>query len=163
MTIQEFFRIAPLVFLVLLCASPSWAQAAAEYGATTSTTAATASKAKPVTLSPLPQDQGQSLHLPVREGPPPEIISRHALEERAGKDAGRLLLRSQPKGAKIWIDGQFVGTAPLLLILAPGSYQVEMRGDRLEHSQRRVGLLPGEAQNILFSLVERYPTRIRVR
>ncbi len=57
----------------------------------------------------------------------------------------------------------FVGHAPLLLIVAPGKYQVELRGQRMEYGARTVDLLPGETRTISLTLSARYPTHASVR
>ncbi len=86
-----------------------------------------------------------------------------ALEERAGRDAGKLLLRSVPSPARAWVDGVFVGNTPLLLILAPGKYQVEVSGQRLESAQQTVDLLPRETRDIALQMAVRYPTTVSIR
>lgn len=89
--------------------------------------------------------------------------NRKALEQRAGKDAGKLLLRSSPGEALIYIDGTPVGRAPLLLIVPPGKYKVEMRGPREAFAERIVGLLPNETQQVALTLLLRYPAKISVQ
>jgi hypothetical protein len=56
----------------------------------------------------------------------------------------------------------FVGRTPLLLIVPPGKYKVEMRGKREEVGERLVGLLPNETQDLALTLASRYPARISV-
>jgi len=98
-----------------------------------------------------------------REGPPPEETNRKALEQRAGKDAAKLVLRSVPSEALIYIDGKFVGSTPLMLIVPPGKYKVEMRGQRDGFGERLVGLLPNETQQLALTLELRYPAKVTVR
>ncbi len=143
-----------------------WAQAAAEYSAVTSNAGVEANRAKnaaPV-FPPLPSQDGNKLtHLPLRNSPPPEVVNRRAFEERAGKDAAKLLLRSLPTGAQVWIDGTFVGNAPMLLLLEPGKYVVEMRGARLEYASQSVDLLPHETREAVLRLATKYPAQVRLR
>jgi hypothetical protein len=96
---------------------------------------------------------------------PDEVYAtnRKALEQRAGKDAAKLLLRSAPSEALIYIDGTPVGRAPLLLIVPPGKYKVEMRGPREGSAERLLGLLPNETQQVALTLVLKYPGKISVR
>jgi len=89
--------------------------------------------------------------------------NRKALEQRAGKDAAKLMLRSVPSEALIYIDGKSVGRTPLLLIVPPGKYKVEMRGQREGFGERLIGLLPNETQELALTLVLRYPARISVQ
>jgi hypothetical protein len=96
-------------------------------------------------------------------GPPADVMNRKALEQRAGKDAAKLVLRSVPGEALIYIDGMYVGRTPLLLIVPPGKYKLEMHGQRDGFGERSVGLLPNETQQVALTLAMRYPARISVR
>ena len=89
--------------------------------------------------------------------------NRRALEQRAGKDAAKLILRSVPNEALVYIDGKPVGRTPLLLIVPPGKYKVEMRGQREGFGERLIGLLPNETQQLALTLVLRYPAKISLR
>jgi hypothetical protein len=95
-------------------------------------------------------------------GPPAQETNRKTLEAKAGKDAGKLLLRATPVEAQIWIDGKIVGKTPLLLVLAPGKYQVEMRGSRGQTGSRSVDLLPRETRELAVKLDQLYPGRVTV-
>ncbi len=124
---------------------------------------AAASQPKPgvwTTPASVTQDPNKSQHLAAPVGPPPEVINREALEQHAGKNACKLLLRSVPSAAQVFVDGAFVGDSPLLLIVAPGKYQIEMKGRRLEMAERAVDLLPRETREVALSLTTRYPTRV---
>jgi PEGA domain len=152
------------LFLSVTC-SVSRAQAVVEAAGATSVSATAAAGASQLGFSApaLPESKNKSPHLAVQSGPPPEVANRQALEQRAGKDAGKLLLRSVPSAAQVWIDGAFVGNTPMLLILAPGKYQVEVRGHRSERATRSVDLLPHETREVALTLAVRYPTRVTVR
>ncbi len=140
------------------------AQVVAEHAATTSVSGAVSSQANVVVWPPktLPENQGASPHLRAPSGPPPEVRNRQALEQQAGKDACKLLLRSTPTAAQVWIDGAFVGNTPMLILVPPGKYQIHMRGPRLESSKQVVALLPRETQEIVLTLAVRYPLRVTV-
>ena len=73
------------------------------------------------------------------------------------------MLRSVPAGAQIWINDMFVGNAPMLLIVAPGKYKIDARGQRSEHLQSSVDLLPHETRKVVLTLTPRYPMRVSVR
>ncbi len=161
--IGRSIRLVVLVslFLPFTC-SPARGQAAAEAAGATSVSATTASGAKQLQFpssTPPQATKDKSPHLTVSPGPSPDVANRQALEQRAGHDAGKLLLRSVPTGAQVWIDGALVGSTPMLLILAPGKYRVEARGQRLDHAERTVGLLPHETMELSLPLMARYPTR----
>ena len=173
------------MLLALLAGRPAHAQAAAQSAtgaaaasapaasaaAATSTAAAgvTATtdekKSGPVTLATpvAPSGTGSSPHLIAHSGPPAEEVNRKELEDHAGRDAGKLLLRSTPAGAQIFINGAIVGHTPLLLMVAPGKYTVEMRGGRDDVAQRIVGLMANETQEISLKLSSHYPASISTK
>lgn len=93
------------------------------------------------------------------------VANQRALEQRAGKDAAKLTLKSVPAKASVRIDGKTVGQTPLLLTLAPGAYKVEMEGPRMEFGKQQVELRPQETREVklLLSRAPRYPTHIRLQ
>ncbi len=166
---MRFYRcmqLLPLLFLFLCvrCGSAK-AQSTVEAAGATSASAAAATKAKTLGWPSitLPEGKGKSPHLAASSGPPSDVANRRALETQAGQNAGKLLLRSVPSTAQVWIDGAFVGNSPMLLLLAPGKYRVELRGQRMEYAVRVVDLLPRETREITLTLAVRYPTRASVR
>jgi hypothetical protein len=102
-------------------------------------------------------------YLPARSGEPVDAANRKELERQAGRDAGKLLLRSGSAEATAWINGKVVGNTPLLLLLAPGQYRVELRGSRSEFAQGTVDLLPNETRELVMELEQRYPSQVRLR
>ena len=102
-------------------------------------------------------------HLPASNGEPVEVKNRRELEQKAGKEAAKLLLRSGPTNASIWINGKRIGDTPLLLLLAPDRYLIELRGSRLEFAQQRVSLLPNETREVMMTLRQRYPSQVNLR
>ncbi len=156
-----------LLLSLLLCLAPGFAsgQALAEAAGATSVsaTAAGAAKAPSFPSDATAGDKNKSTHLLAPAVQRPEVANRQALEGNAGNHPGKLLLRSVPNGAQVWVNGMFVGHAPLLLIVAPGKYQVELRGQRMEYGARTVDLLPGETRTVSLTLSVRYPTHASVR
>jgi hypothetical protein len=152
---------------LLLCLAPGFAsgQAVVEAAGATSAsaTAGSAAKTPPFPSDTTLEDKSKSPHLLASTVQRPEIANRQTLEQNAGKHPGKLLLRSIPSGAQVWVNGMFVGHAPLLLIVAPGKYQVELRGQRMEHAVHTVDLLPDENRIVSLTLSSRYPTRASVR
>ncbi|MFZ3331396.1 MAG: PEGA domain-containing protein [Candidatus Acidiferrales bacterium] len=147
----------------------SHAQSTAEYaGATSAVSAAAASQPNLPTPTRLTTpandatDPNKPQHIASPSGPPPEVVNRKALEQRAGKNPCKLVLRSTPSAAQVFVDGAFVGESPLLLMVPPGKYQIEMRGHRMEFGQSAVDLLPRETREVALSLTTRYPTRVTV-
>jgi hypothetical protein len=150
------------------------AQTAAESAVTASSSrmAAQAGKAPTFSLgSPTKQSaphpssakQTSSPHLLERSGPPPDEVNRKVFEENAGEEGGKLLLRSVPIGADIFINDLLVGRTPLLMGIAPGPYRIEMRGARDESGHANVGVLPKETRTVAIDLKQRYPSGITIR
>ena len=110
-----------------------------------------------------PQTPSKSPHIADSGAPPADEVNRKALEERAGTDGGKLLLRSVPNGAQVFLDGAFVGRTPLLLIVPPGKYKIQMRGQREASSERTVGVAAKETQEIALTLAPRYPEHVSAR
>ena len=92
-----------------------------------------------------------------------EAANRKALEVQAGKNAAKLMLRSVPDEASVRIGGKPVGRTPLLLIVQPGVYVVEMEGGtRVGYGRQQVDLLPREAREVVLSLQPRYPAYLHL-
>jgi PEGA domain len=104
---------------------------------------------------------GDNLVAPV--GPPPDEANRNRLEQHAGRQAGKLLLRSVPSGAEIFVNHLFVGHTPLLMFVAPGKYDIDMRGPREDSGHRTVGVVPKETQSVVIDLNQRYPSSVSIR
>ena len=169
-----FLRLTALLLfaLVLSCVAAN-CQAIAETAGATSVSATTAVNGiKPLPFPNMPttsasmstpSSQGSSPHLIASSGPPAEVKNRQALEQKAGTNAGKLLLRSVPTGANVWIDSAYVGKTPMLLILAPGKYHVQLRDQRQDYAEGNVDLLPRETREFVPALTVRYPIRATVR
>ena len=166
-------QFAAAVCLSACCAS---AQALGEYGGAVATAGGSAASLGKVLPARLPigsltsslentrtqVEQTPSAHLPLREAEDVVGGNRRALEAKAGKDAAKVMLRSEPDGAWVMINGKGVGKTPLLLVLAPGVYRVEMNITQREPSQRQIDLLPKEKREVLLTLPARYPNRLEV-
>jgi hypothetical protein len=162
-----------LALLIFLSARPAAAQAAAEYGnAVAGASANLTGLTKKIDSAVSPDKKPASTLLPDKKSesaaPTGEALvatNRRALEQRAGKDAAKLTLKSMPAKALVRIDGKTVGQTPLLLTLAPGTYKVEMEGLRMEFGKQQVDLRPQETREVelLLSRAPRYPTHIRLQ
>jgi PEGA domain len=102
-----------------------------------------------------------SQHLIASGAPPAQETNVRDFQARAGKDAGKVLLRSAPAASQIWVNGKIVGKTPLLLVLAPGKYHVEMRGARGETATGTIDLLPRETREVQLKLQSLYPARVK--
>ena len=153
----------PVVAVASLCVLSSTnasAQAVAEAAGATSVSGAVTAGAKPaVPKFPVAAANGMQ-HLIASAGPPPQETNVREFQAQAGKDAGKVLLRATPTQAQIWVNGKIVGKTPLLLVLAPGKYEVEMRGARGETGKSTVALLPHETRELALQLHSLYPARV---
>jgi hypothetical protein len=140
-------------------------QAASETSAASSVAGASSSDAKSVALPATPTEghMNGSAHLNASSSPTTASLNRRILERQAGRDAAKLMLRSEPTGAYGWIDGLFIGKTPVLLMLAPGKHRMEIHGPRQKFASSVLELVPGETRDVAMKLTVRYPTNVIVR
>lgn len=167
---RSFFNFLPQIFLLAVVAficgpQSAKAQAIAEAaGATAVSGATTAAVSKTITFPGSGgAAAGTSPHLQASSGPAPQVVNRRDLEAHAGANASKLLIRSTPSVSQVWINDKFVGSTPMLLVLAPGKYRVSFRGPRMETGLQSVDLLPRETRELALSLAIHYPNRFTVR
>jgi hypothetical protein len=171
----RFSQVLVAGFLCGALAPSLLAQAAAEAAGTTAVSSSVTAGAKPMNMPKIPN---AGTPAPPANSPgtaSPHIVAssnanaqavesnRRALESKAGADAARLLVRSYPSQAQVWIDDKPVGTTPLLLIVPAGKYKIELRGTREEIAKQEVALLPKETREVAVKLQLRYPTRVTSR
>jgi hypothetical protein len=152
-----------LFVLVSISSQLARAQAIVEAAGATTNSGTAASSVKSAKAPSIDTAKATSSHLVAPAGPPADEANRKALEDQAGADAGKLMLHSVPSGAQIFINGLFVGRTPLLLVVPPGKYKLEMRGQRQDYGKRNIGLLPHETQDIIVTLGVLYPGRVSTR
>ena len=160
----------PVLAGALLCAAfagDGSAQAIVEAAGATSVAGSVGSAIKPVfpnvTIPGAAGGAGGSAggaHLIASSAPPQQETNVREFQMHAGKDAGKVLLRAAPVEAQIWVNGKIVGKTPMLLVLAPGKYKVEMRGARGETGASSVDLLPRETRELQVKLQQLYPGRV---
>ena len=115
---------------------------------------------KPSDSVPSSAKQSTSPHILERSGPPPDEVNRKEFEDNAGEKGGKLLLRSVPTGADVFVNDLLVGRTPLLMVIAPGRYKIEMRGARDDSGRANVGVMPNESRTVAIELKQRYPSSI---
>src|SRR5215472_16070096 len=107
---QKSWRIAVLIVSLGLTASISHAQDAAEYGIASgnTSTAVQTVKLPPMTVTLTPATPAAkktaSSNLVATVGPPPAEVNRKALESNSGQHAAKLLLRSVPANAEVFVN-----------------------------------------------------------
>ncbi|HVA00928.1 MAG TPA: PEGA domain-containing protein [Terriglobia bacterium] len=165
-----------VVLVLALGTACAYAQTAAEYGGATSGMAGSMSRINIMNKAKFPSTSksGPNVIMNKMSGQKGTKFiddsmidgsveaNRHALEENAGKDAAKLMLRSDPSDAYVRVDGKIVGRTPLLLVIQPRQYKVTMDGTRMEHAERDVDLLPHETREYSLTLKPRYPTAVQV-
>lgn len=174
-------HIVELSLLLILASTCVYAQAAAEYGGATSGIAGSISRTNlmnKVAVPDLTANGGDKpsviMSQPINAaGANPNYIfdsmkqgsvaeNRKLLEDQAGKNASKLMLRSTPTHADVKIDGKPVGKTPILLVLSPGQYNVAMNGPRMDHAEQQIDLLPNETREFLLPLKQLYPTTVKI-
>jgi hypothetical protein len=107
--------------------------------------------------------QSKSTYVTAPNGDAADKVNRKALEDRAGPDGGKLLVRSVPSASRVFVDDKYVGHTPLLLIVAPGKYKVQVLGPGEESGERIVDLGAKETQQVALTLTARYPDHVAAR
>jgi hypothetical protein len=151
------------IVLLLIVAAQSVCRAQGKTSSTSSTPGG--SSAAGATSSPLanPKTQAKSPYITASDGVPVDEVNRKALEEHAGPEGGKLLVRSVPSGARVFVDDNYVGHTPLLLIVAPGKYRIQMQGPGEESGEKTVDLSPKETREVALTLTARYPNHVAAR
>lgn len=179
--LMPLLHIVELSLLLILASSCVYAQAAAEYGGATSGIAGSISRTNlmnKVAVPDLTANGGDKSSVIMSQptnaaGANPNYIfdsmkqgsvaeNRKVLEDQAGKNAAKLMLRSTPTHADVKIDGKPVGKTPILLVLSPGQYNVAMNGPRMDHAEQQIDLLPNETREFLLPLKQLYPTTVKI-
>ena len=165
---------ACLSLLSMIGAAGLHAQAVAEYGMTTTVPATTAAAAgNGTSLFPhvtLPGDQpnsGAAAAGLTSAGPTatPEAIAKENLQffqGHAGADAASVTVHSAPDHASVWIDGKYVGPAPVNLKLVPGHHQVLVRAPNMQESMQGFDLTAKQTQTMDFALKPSYQNQVMI-
>jgi hypothetical protein len=158
MTLNILRNSAALFVLTVLGTASMHAQAIVEYGVMTGTAAGAAASGRP--LIPMPNfgiPGSPSSGSPAVSGPAgaagmtPESAAKANLQffqAHAGPSAAEIAVRTVPDHASTWIDGKFVGPAPLTLKLAPGHHQILVRSIAMREYTQEFDLAAKQAQSI---------------
>lgn len=96
-------------------------------------------------------------------GPTPQQINREWFAKQAGKKGAQLTINATPPHSGVWIDGKFVGEAPVTLTLPPGKHELSLLGPRQQHTKRVVDISAGKNQRLDVQLAEVYPSAVSIR
>ncbi|HTC64492.1 MAG TPA: PEGA domain-containing protein [Candidatus Saccharimonadales bacterium] len=151
------YCVALFVFVTLGTASTS-AQGIVEYGVITGTAAGAAASAKPLIPFPsIPIPGSPAAAAPAVSGTAgaaamtPEAAAKanvQFFQAHAGPTAAEIVVRTVPDHASTWIDGKFVGPAPLNLKLAPGHHQILVRAISMHEYAQEFDLAAKQTQSI---------------
>jgi PEGA domain len=167
---RRIHSVVVLGISLAMCAGSVRAQDVAETALATSNSSTMAHGMKAPSImakfprsSASPTKANTQAYMIAPSGPPIDQVNRKDFEDNAGPNAGKLLLRSIPTGADIFINDKLVGKTPMLMVVAPGKYKISMRGARQDDGEKVIGLMPKETQMVVITLKEKYPSEIVIR
>jgi hypothetical protein len=154
MRLRRFSQGFLLLLFVFGAVAMARAQAAAEYAGATAAAATAAAGAKvkikpPSVPSPKEGSNPSSPQPAIRVGEAAAAANRQALQERAGANAARVLLRSTPDHAQVWIDTRFVGSTPFELKLAPGHHDIMMKAPDMASLHQEIELQGKQTREVM--------------
>lgn len=158
----HFAILGTLLLLSLAATPPARAQAAGEYAGATSVSAGTVTS-QPRIFSPVGNSRpNSSVFLAKPVGPPQQQLNREWFAKQAGKDGARLTIAAVPAQSSVWIDGKFVGQAPLTVTLPAGKHHLSLSGTRQEHADQDVEIAAGKDRHLEIHLQETYPRAVSI-
>ncbi len=84
-------------------------------------------------------------------------------QANAGANAAQIAIVTVPDKASAWIDGKFVGSAPLNLKLAPGHHQLLIRSPNMQESMQAFDLAAKQTQSINVALKSAYQGQVMIK
>lgn len=162
---------AALFILAFLGTPALHAQGVAEYGMTTATAGAAGSSGKALVPFPnitLPGSGSSSAAGPASAstGIPAGTAESAAKENlqffqsHAGVNAASVSIHTAPEHASVWIDGRFLGPAPVNLKLAPGHHQALVRAPNMQESTQAFDVSAKQSQSLNFALKSSYQNQV---
>lgn len=85
-----------------------------------------------------------------------------SFEGDAGEKGGKLLPRSVPSVADVFINDLLVVRTPLLIATAPGLYRIDRRSARDNSGHVNVGVMPQATRAVAIELKQEYPPTISI-
>jgi PEGA domain len=166
MTLRILRYSAALFIFAILGTASVHAQGIVEYGVITGTAAGAAASAKPLIPFPNLGNPGNPAAPAPAPGPAvtgapgaasmtPEAAAKANLQffqAHAGPTAAEIAVRTVPDHASTWVDGRFVGSAPVTLKLAPGHHQILVRALAMREYTQEFDLAAKQSQPINVAL-----------
>jgi PEGA domain len=173
MSLRTLCYLTALFVWVSLGTTGLRAQSAVESGILSGNSAGVAASAKPLVTFPKIQNPGQpssSSATPSQgsAGAPsatPEATAKSNLlffENHSGPDPGQIAVRTVPEHGMAWIDGKFIGSAPVNLKLAPGHHQVLVRSPNMHEATKDFEVTARQEQSLDFVLQPAKPSQVIV-
>lgn len=171
MPLRTLRHCAALFVLILSGTAVMYGQAAVEYGVMTGNSAGVAASGKAlvpfpsITLpgspaSAAPGAASSSAGVPAGTAEAAATTNKTFFQTHAGPDAAHVAVHTVPDHAQAWIDGKFVGPAPLDLKLAPGHHQLLVRAPNMQESMREFDLTAKQTQSIDLPLKSSYQNQV---
>lgn len=170
MSLRTLHHCAFLCVFTFAGAVSMHAQSAVEYGILTgnSAAAATASARPAIPIPNFPMPAGpassgpgaSSTGVPAGTAEEAAKTNRQFLQSRSGPNAAQLAVHTVPEHAEAWIDGKFVGPAPLEMKLAPGHHQLLVRAINMQETTREFDLAAKQTQSIDLALKSSYQNQV---
>ena len=162
----RILRCSAVLFLATFLGTiATHAQSAAEYGIMTGTSAGATAAARP--LIPFPNIAGAAGSPNAGTGGVAGGTAESAaktnlgyFQAHAGPNAALVAVRTTPDHASAWVDGRFVGPAPLDLKLAPGHHQVLVRAPNMKELVREFDVTAKQPQSIEMALQSAYQNQV---
>jgi len=169
MTLRTFLHCAALFVLTVTGAVAMHAQSAVEYGIMTGNSAGVTTALRPPipnmglpegTSSAGPGAASNSAGVPGGTAESAAKANREFFQSHAGAGAAQIAVHTVPDHAQAWIDGRYVGPAPLDMKLAPGHHQVLVRAPNMHESVREFDLNAKQTQSIDVPLKSAYQNQV---
>jgi hypothetical protein len=157
--------VRPFAAIALLLIAPSamFGQAAVEYGHLASGSAGAISSVKPTLPGTNLPGSASGSTSSASSSPSPATIAkanRQFFQTHAGPNAAEISVHTTPDNAAVWIDGKFVGPAPVDIKLVAGRHQVLVRSPNMQQSMMEFDLTPKQVLPIEFTLKSAYPSQM---
>ncbi len=170
MTLNILRNSAALFVIALMGAGAMRAQGIVEYGAMTANSAGAAASARPLIPMPnfgIPGSPASSAApasgpagVPVGTAEAAAKTNLEFFQTHSGPSAAQIAVHTVPDHASAWIDGKFVGPAPLNLKLAPGHHQLLVRAPNMHESMQEFDLAAKQTQSIDIALKSAYQNQV---